>query len=127
MSIQPPGGGGGTDQPLASIGDIGVSQTSIFLPTGRHSVRGSTWVVTDMSRTEEKIPTVAIVLAVVFIWLCFLSLLFLLMKERQTTGYIQVAVQGEGFHHTTMIPARSPEALPHVAAQVNWARSLAAA
>lgn len=115
------------DQPLTSIGDIGVSQTSIFLPTGRHPVRGSAWMVTDMSRTEEKIATAGIVLAVLFVWVCLLGLLFLLMKDKRTTGFIQVTVQGEGFHHATMIPATSPETFGQVNGQVNWARSIAAA
>ena len=116
-----------SDQPLTSIGDIGVSQTTVFLPTGRHPVRGSTWLVNDMSRSEEKIATVGIVLAVLFFWVCLLGLLFLLMKERHTQGFIQVTVQGDGFHHGTMIPATSPDTVRQVTEQVNWARSVSAA
>ena len=118
----------GADQPLASIGEIGVSQTSVWLPTGRHPIRGTTWLVTDMSRQEEKISTVGIVLAIVGMFLvCLFSLLFLLLKDKRTTGYIQVTVQGEGFHHATMIPASSAATFGQVTSQVNWARGLAAA
>lgn len=118
----------GADQPLTSIGEIGVSHQSVWTPTGKHPVRGSTWMVADMSRQEEKISTVGIVLAVVGLFLiCILSLLFLLLKEKKTTGYIQVTVQGEGFQHTTMIPATSPDSFIQVTNQVNWARSIAAA
>jgi hypothetical protein len=118
----------GADQPLTTIGDIGVSHTSVWLPTGQHPVRGTTWVVSDMSRQEEKISTVGIVLAIVGMFLiCILSLLFLLLKDKQTTGYIQVTVQGDGFHHATMIPATSPATFAQVMQQVNWARGLAAA
>lgn len=118
----------GADQPLTSIGEIGVSNTSVWTPTGQYPVRGTTWVVADMSRQEEKIATVGIVLAVVGLFLiCILSLLFLLIKEKRTTGYIQVTVHGEGFQYATMIPATSPSTLVQVTQQVNWARSIAAA
>ena len=42
-----------------------------------------------MSRTEEKIPAHAIVLAVIFFIFCLLGLLFLLMKEKTTTGFVR--------------------------------------
>lgn len=81
-----------------------------------------------MSRQEEKISTVGIILAVVGLFLiCVLSLLFLLIKDKRTTGYIQVTVHGEGFQYATMIPALSPATLAQVTQQVNWARSVAAA
>jgi hypothetical protein len=111
---------------LLTIGDISITQHWIYLPTGRHPVQGSIWTAADMSHTEEHIATVGVVLAVLFIWACLLSLLFLLMKERRTVGYIQVTVQGEGFHHSAMIPAHGPQALGYVMQQVNYARSLAA-
>jgi hypothetical protein len=109
------------------IGDITVTQSSVMIPSGRYPVAGSVWTLTDMSRTEEKVSTVGIVLAVVgFLLVCFLSLLFLLMKDRTTTGFIQVSVQGDGFHHATMIPAYSPASIGQVWGQVNYVRSLAA-
>ena len=75
-----------------------------------------------------EIATVGIVLAVVGMFvICILSLLFLLIKDRRTTGYIQVTVHGESFQYATMIPARSPATLAQVTQQVNWARSIAAA
>ena len=66
------------------------------------------WNATDMSRTEEKIPTHAIILAVIFFLFCLLGLLFLLMKERRTTGFIQVMVTSGGKHHSTMVQATGP-------------------
>jgi hypothetical protein len=109
------------------IGDIGVSHRSVFTPAGVFPLKGTSWVVMDMTRTEKKIPTWAIVLAVVFAFLCLLGLLFLLAKEEITTGYVQVTVTGSGLHHATMILARDPSALQQVSHQVNWARSAAAA
>lgn len=77
-----------------------------------------------MSRTEEKIPTVGVVLAIVFALFCLIGLLFLLMKEKRTTGFVQITVTSGGRHHSTMIPAMGPETFPMVMAQVNTARSM---
>ncbi|MCH0539360.1 hypothetical protein I3F58_07255 [Streptomyces sp. MUM 203J] len=117
-----PGGGA----PLVSLGDITVLQDSIVTPTGTLPLKGAVWNATDMSRTEEKMPTHAIVLAVIFFLFCFLGLLFLLMKEKTTTGFVQVTVASGGKTHSTMIPANSPETFPWVMGQLNYARSLSA-
>jgi hypothetical protein len=120
-------GGGQPEQWLATIGDISISQHWVMTPTGPHPIRGSVWTVTDMSHYQESISAAGIVLAIVFIWFCLLSLLFLLMKDRRMVGSIQVTVQGSGFHHSTMIPATSPHSVTGVHQMVNYARTLAAA
>lgn len=114
--------GGGT--PVLSIGDITVMSDSIVTPSGTMPLRGAVWTATDMSRTEERIPPVAIVLAIVFALLCLIGLLFLLMKEKRTTGFVQVTVTSGGRHHSTMIPALAADTFPMVMAQVNTARSM---
>ncbi|PJN18021.1 hypothetical protein CG724_15770 [Streptomyces sp. CB02120-2] len=63
-------------------------------------------------------------LAIIFFLFCLLGLLFLLMKEKRTTGYIQVTVHSGGRHHSTMIPATDPNSYAWVMHQVNYARSL---
>ncbi|WP_328397286.1 hypothetical protein OHS70_14020 [Streptomyces sp. NBC_00390] len=110
--------------PLVTIGDITVLGDSIVTPAGTLPLRGAVWNATDMSRTEEKIPTVGIVLAIVFAVLCLVGLLFLLMKEKVTTGFIQVTVTSGGKHHSTMVPANRPETFQMVMGQINYARSL---
>ncbi|MFJ8657974.1 hypothetical protein [Streptomyces sp. NPDC093795] len=115
-----PGGGA----PLLSLGDITVVGDQIITPAGPMPLKGAVWNAMDMSRTEEKMPTVAIVLAIVFFIFCLLGLLFLLMKEKQTTGFIQVTVTSGGKHHATMIPARGPDTIHWVMGQLNYARSL---
>ncbi|MEU6704303.1 hypothetical protein [Streptomyces wuyuanensis] len=117
---------GGPGVPLLAVGDIVVLQDSIVTPNGTLPLKGAVWNVTDMSRTEEKITTTGVVLAVVFAVFCLLGLLFLLMKERRTTGYIQVGVSSGGRHHTTLIPATGPDTLYWVMDRVNHARSLSA-
>lgn len=112
--------------PLVSIGDITVLNDTIVTPSGTLPLRGAVWNATDMSRTEESIPAHAIVLAIVFFVFCLLGLLFLLMKEKKTTGFIQVTVASGGKHHATMIPASRPGDFMAVMGQVNYARSLSA-
>ncbi|MFF8313388.1 hypothetical protein [Streptomyces lydicus] len=107
-----------------SLGDIAVSGDTIMTPAGPMPLKGAIWTATDMSRTEEKIPTHAVVLAIVFFLFCLLGLLFLLMKERVTTGFVQVTVNSGGRHHSTMVPVQSREQVMYVLNQVNYARSL---
>ncbi|MEV5968836.1 hypothetical protein [Streptomyces sp. NPDC051921] len=116
--------GAGAGAPLLSLGDITVVGDQIITPAGAMPLKGAVWNAMDMSRTEEKIPTVAIVLAIIFFLLCLLGLLFLLMKEKQTTGFIQVTVTSGGRHHATMIPATGPDTIHWVMGQLNYARSL---
>ncbi|MFI0785137.1 hypothetical protein ACH4Q6_06005 [Streptomyces lydicus] len=107
-----------------SLGDIAVSGDTIMTPAGPMPLKGAVWTATDMSRTEEKIPAHAVVLAIVFFLFCLLGLLFLLMKERVTTGFVQVTVNSGGRHHSTMVPVQSREQVMYVLNQVNYARSL---
>ncbi|MFF2008131.1 hypothetical protein ACFVWY_03520 [Streptomyces sp. NPDC058195] len=121
-----PGAGvpGAAGMPTLVLGDIAVMNDQIVTPSGSMPLKGSVWTATDLTRTEEKIPTVAIVLAIVFALFCLVGLLFLLMKEKQTTGFVQVTVVSDGRHHSTMIPALGPETFPMVMAQVNTARTM---
>ncbi|MFD9336386.1 hypothetical protein ACFWBF_18575 [Streptomyces sp. NPDC060028] len=107
-----------------SLGDITVVGDQIMTPSGSMPLRGAMWNATDLSRTEEKIPAHAIVLAIIFFLFCLLGLLFLLMKEKKTTGYIQITVNSGGRHHSTMIPATDPNTYTWVMNQLNYARSL---
>ncbi|MFB7912404.1 hypothetical protein [Streptomyces sp. NPDC056061] len=112
--------------PMLTLGDITVMNDQIVTPVGPMPLKGAVWTATDLSHTEERIPTVAIVLAIVFALLCLVGLLFLLMKEKRTTGFIQVSVTSGGRHHSTMIPANGPETFPWVMAQLNSARAMSA-
>ncbi|OKK20899.1 hypothetical protein AMK16_10880 [Streptomyces sp. CB00455] len=115
-----PAGGGGS----LSLGDITIAGDQIITPSGTMPLRGAMWNATDLSRTEEKIPAHAIVLAVIFFLFCLLGLLFLLMKEKKTTGYIQITVTSGGRHHSSMLPATDAGSYARVMAQVNYARAL---
>ncbi|MFG2330401.1 hypothetical protein ACGFMM_12310 [Streptomyces sp. NPDC048604] len=110
--------------PTLQIGDISVVGDQIVTPSGTMPLKGAVWNAMDLSRVEEKIPPVAIVLAVIFFLACLLGLLFLLMKERITTGYVQVTVTSGGRHHSVLIPATTPDTFFGVMGQINYARTL---
>ncbi|MEU2242661.1 hypothetical protein ABZ572_25005 [Streptomyces sp. NPDC018338] len=110
--------------PSFAIGDISVVGDQILTPAGPMPLRGAVWNAMDLSRTEEKISTAGIVLACLFVAACGLGLLFLLMKEQTTTGFVQITVNSGGKHHSTMIPAVRPDTIHWAMAQINYARSL---
>nr|WP_130797446.1 hypothetical protein [Streptomyces otsuchiensis] len=110
--------------PLLYLGDMTVMPDAVLTPSGPLPLKGAMWSVTDMSRTDRTITTAGVVLTCVFVWFCLLGLLFLLMREDTTTGFVQVTVTSGGRTHTTLIPATSPQAGPAIVQQVNWLRSL---
>jgi hypothetical protein len=116
-----------TDPIVLTIGDIGVTRNWVVTPNGTARLGGSQWIARDMTRTESKIPTWAIVLAVVFALVCLLGLLFLLAKEKYTTGYVEVSVQAGNLSHATQIPVSSQYQVAQIRQQVSQAQTLAAA
>jgi hypothetical protein len=114
-----------SEPPLTTIGDITITRSQVITPAASFPLRGSAWSFSDMSHVVESTPPVAIVLAILFFLFCLLGLLFLLMKERKTVGYVQVTVNGSGHHYATMIPVWSPKQIYTIAQQVRWAQWMA--
>jgi hypothetical protein len=108
-----------------TVGDIGVSPSWVVTPNGTAPLMGSTWIVRDMHHERESIPTYAIVLAVVFAVACLLGLLFLLIKERTYSGYVEVQVWSADLTHLTQVPVQGPNDVAYVQAQVAHAQALA--
>ena len=67
--------------------------------------------------------TVAVILAFFFL----LGLLFLLVRETRTVGYVQVTVQNGDLVYATQVAAPSPYVAQDVTARVTYARQLIAA
>ncbi len=111
-------------QSMTTIGDITCTITEVITPSGRAPVGGVTWTFTDMSRTKKEIPVWAIACTVIFFLLCFLGLLFLLVREERTEGLAQITVQGPGLLHVSQIPVTSRAAVADIDARVRYARSL---
>lgn len=133
-------GAAGLPEPqLVTVGDIAVSRHWVSTPTGARPIRGTVWTVTDKSQSStapselrdllfagvDRLPERrGVVLAVLTFWYRLFGLLFLVVQERKMSGYIEVTVQGDGFHYSTMVPATSPDSIVAVHQLVNYARSL---
>lgn len=123
----PQGPPSGAENILGSLGDISFSQHHVYLPSGRYPIRRSMWTVRDQTHTESSIPAYAIVLAIIFAVFCLIGLLFLLIKENRFSGYVEVAVQGDGFYHASQISVSHPAQVADIRRWVDYARGLAAA
>lgn len=117
---------GAPDPILGAVGDISFSQYWIVSPSGSFPIQGSRWVVREHVSESEGIPAWAIIMAIVFALLCLIGLLFLLVKERKTAGFVEVEVQGVGFLHSCQIRISNQDQVADVNARVGYARSLAA-
>ena len=104
---------------LYQVGDIGVTADSIVTHRGTAPLAGSTWQAIDYSRVQKKIPVWAIIMAIVFAAFCLLGLLFLLVKEDQLNGYVEVRVQSGPFSHVTLVQVVDFGHAPWVMNQVN--------
>jgi hypothetical protein len=114
-----------SEQVIVQIGEIQVTPTTVRTPAGQFPLRGSRWDVSDQWMTEQKIPTWAIVLAVVgFFCLTLLSLLFLLAKETVYRGVVQVRVSNGPYSYVSRIPVTNQALVQHVYQQVNYVRAL---
>jgi hypothetical protein len=116
-----------TDAVVLSIGDIGVTRNLIVTPNGSAPLKGSQWIVRDATRQEQRIPPYAIVLAIVFAFLCLIGLLFLLVKETKTVGFVEVTVTSGNLMYMTQVPSTNPYQVNQIRSQVAQAQSMAAA
>ena len=114
-----------TGQPLVQIGDITVTQDEVVTPSGRIPLGQAQLMFTDGSMTSQVTPGWAVVLAVLGFFFFLLGLLFLLVKEERTTGFVTVTVTGPGFMHACRMPAFSRAQVNDVLARVNHANGLA--
>jgi len=112
---------------VSRIGEISVSTTTIYTPTGDMPLKHSQWVVTEQWQAHTKVPTWAIVMCV-FTFFCipFLNFLFLLAKETYYTGQAVVSVSSGGRHYVARIAVKNQNQVANLQSQVNYVRSLAA-
>ncbi|RZU52478.1 hypothetical protein EV385_4344 [Krasilnikovia cinnamomea] len=112
---------------VVQIGDLAVTSTVVHTPAGDIPLAGSTWQVNDYWHHEQKIPTWAIVAAIVgFCVLTVFSLLFLLVKQTVPRGTVQVTVTNGPRQYVSRIPVTHQDQVSFVHQQVNYVRSLAA-
>ena len=112
---------------VVQIGEIGVTSTVVHTPAGDIPLSGSQWQVHDYWHSEQKIPTWAIVAAIVgFCVLTVFSLLFLLAKETIQRGTVQVTVTNGQRQYVARLPVTDQSQVTQIHQQVNYVRSLAA-
>ena len=109
---------------VLTIGEIVVSPHWVVTPSGNTALAGSQWSVADQSRSTKKHPVWTIVLAVV---LFPIGLLFLLITEEVSVGYMEVKVRGTGLAYTAQVPVQGSYAAQTIRSQVAQAESMAAA
>lgn len=112
---------------LVTVGDIGCTGTQVLTPSGQHPLAGTTWIVTNQTAVDQRIPSYAIVLAVLLMVFCLLGLLFLAVKEEKIQGFVQVSVQGAGFYYATQVEITDRAQVFDTERRVNYIRSLVAA
>lgn len=113
---------------LVSFGDIHLTEHWLVTPQGTRSLPGTQIFVTDMSTQTRVTPGWAIVLAILGFFFFFLGLLFLLVKETRTTGFIQVTASNGGFTYQSAIPVQLDKTaqLFELQSRANYARGLIA-
>lgn len=109
---------------LGTVGDITFSAVTINVPGRSFPIAGSIWTVRDQSRVENRIPPYAIVLAIIFALACLLGLLFLLIREQVTVGYVEVEVRTKSDYHVCQVPVSSQFDIMQVRSKVDYARTL---
>ncbi|CUR54808.1 hypothetical protein NOCA2210158 [metagenome] len=110
---------------LVQIGEIQVSADTVYTPTGSFPLAGTQFHVHDQWSLTQKIPTWAIVCAVVgFCVVTFFSLLFLLAKEDVVAGSVAVTVTNGAHTYTAYVPVGARYHAHDVHNRVNYARGL---
>ena len=112
------------EQLTDTIGDIGISPHWVVTPSGHAPIGGSRWNVVDRSRRVEKHPWWTIVLAVL---LFPIGLLFLLIKNVETIGFLEISVASGTLHHDVQVPVRDSFEIAELRQRVNRAQTAAAA
>jgi hypothetical protein len=82
---------------LVQFGDITITEHWLITPAGTAPLRGTQIFVTDMTREERVIPAWAIVFAIIGFFFFLLGLLFLLVKETRSSGFMQISVVNGAF------------------------------
>ncbi len=112
---------------VLTIGDIGLTRELIVTTNGSAPLAGSQWIVRDLSTTRAQTPRWAAVLGIIFLLACLLGLLFFLIKQNVTSGYVEVQVTSGSLVHVTQIPVYSVAEVVVVKRMVREAQAMAVA
>lgn len=118
----------GQEPALVQFGDISITEHWLITPAGNAPLRGTQIFVTDMTREERVTPAWAIVFAVIGFFFFLIGLLFLLVKETRTSGFMQISVTNGSFTYQSAELSRGNRTnqLYELQNRANFARSLIA-
>ncbi|SDZ54620.1 hypothetical protein [Herbiconiux ginsengi] len=118
-----------SEQPLVRFGDFYLTEHWVVTPQGSVPLAHCQIFVTNNTRVDRVIPTWAIVVAIVGLFVITLfSLLFLLAKEDRVSGFAQITITNGSFTHQTGEPAQfNPAAqFSELESRATYARALIA-
>jgi hypothetical protein len=78
---------------LIQVGQITADAHWVRTPIGAFPTAQVTVSSADQTSTISRTPAWAVVMAILFVWVFFLSLLFLLARKHSTSGFVGVTVQ----------------------------------
>jgi hypothetical protein len=113
---------------LVQFGDITITEHWLITPAGTAPLRGTQIFVTDMTREERVIPAWAIVFAIIGFFFFLLGLLFLLVKETRSSGFMQISVVNGAFTYQSAEMSRGNRTnqLYELQNRANFARGIIA-
>lgn len=109
---------------LVVIGDITVTTEQVLTPSGAFALADVSIYANDQSHVTRRTPGWAIVVAVIFALFFLIGLLFLLVKEEQVAGYVNVTVEAQGRRHVSMVPIQSAMARTDIMQRVGYVQTL---
>ncbi|GAA1335769.1 hypothetical protein GCM10009635_42650 [Actinocatenispora thailandica] len=123
---RPPRWTGDAGAVLVRFGPLAITADTVRTPGGSFPLSGSVWRSYDYWQTRRVIPTAAIVAAVLgFFVVPFVSLLFLLVRQDQTTGVVQVCGTDGGRQHVVDLPVTGAAQAHAIHRQVQYVQLLA--
>jgi len=116
----------GAETVIARVGEIEVTLTAVRTPAGRFPLIGSQWDIGTEWVPELRIPSWAVVLALLgFFVMGPFSLLFLRVRRAWARGVTTVTVTGGPHRYVVRIPVAYQTYARQLAHRVNYVRSLA--
>jgi hypothetical protein len=117
------------EQPLVRFGDFSLTEHWAVTPQGSIPLAGCQIFVANNTRVDRVIPTWAIVVAIVGLFvITVFSLLFLLAKEDRVSGFAQITITNGSFTYQTCEPAQFNLAaqFSELQSRTNYAQALIA-
>lgn len=111
---------------LVTVGDIHLTQDWVVTPRGSVPAPEAQFIAQDCSVTTRVIPGWAVLFAILGFLFFLLGLLFLLVREERTTGFVQVQVVAPGWQYVTQIPVSNRAQVADLLARVTYANGVIA-